>query len=464
MTYPTLSQVRRASWEHLRTNAAAWASLAHTWETAFTEIRDASATPGGTPWTGAGAGAFQHETTADVVTVRAPADMLTTAANIAGCGAQTQDGNKQSLLNAVAAAERDDFQVLDDYTVIDNWTNYLSEAERDTRQNKAETHSRTICSRVETLGKNEDQISRNLTTATTGLHHLNFPGEGADGGAGGNEQSNAPAPADPDPSDAARQRDEAIVNDPDADPVARQLAQERLDDLRNSEFIGPLPTDPVLGGDARTRAQARRQFQEFLESGLAYPDRPPLTPDQATEHLDQMESQAREMVLGNFAKQLESAGVSAAGVRQALDEVQSGKSPRQLIHEAGSGISSGVGGLGSGLGSQARAANQGNHWRDVQVWSKADADALKSIGRKLGNVGIGLDAFLTFDNIVQGAPADEELARLGGRTFGGMGTGFLLGSAWGSLVGPEGTVIVGLLGAIAGGLMGDKVVSRMFGG
>ncbi|WP_046317081.1 hypothetical protein [Mycobacterium sp. UM_Kg1] len=111
MAFPTLSQVEGASWAFLRANATAWSRLAHTWEAAFTEIRDASASPGDTQWTGAGAEAFQQGAAADVVKVRDAADLLVKAAGIASRGADAQDGNKHSVLDAVNAAEREDFHV-----------------------------------------------------------------------------------------------------------------------------------------------------------------------------------------------------------------------------------------------------------------------------------------------------------------------------------------------------------------
>ncbi|WP_024442325.1 hypothetical protein [Mycobacterium sp. UM_WGJ] len=398
-----------------------------------------------------------------MVTVHGPADMLRRAADIAARAAQAQQGNKAAVLEAIGLAERDEYRVGDDYSVTDTWAYYTSAAEQEAREFAAERHRAFIRSRADNLVHHEQEIGRQLSTATAGLRAFSFGEDGADGGAGGNGRPHVPAPVDADPSDAARRRDQAIAEDPAADPTARRLAQERLDDFRNSEFIGPLPADPVLGGDARTRAQARRQLQAFLESGQAYPDRPPLTPDEATRMLDRCESQARELVLGSFANQLKSAGVSPAGVRQALDEVHSGKSPRQLLHDAGSGISSGVGGLGSGLGSQANALPQGKHWGEAQVWSKADVDALKTLGKRLSVAGIGLDAAATIDNIVLGSETGEELAKFGGRSLGSWGGGFIAGAAWGSWVGPEGTVIVGLLGAAAGGLGGEKLVEWAIG-
>jgi uncharacterized protein YukE len=116
-----------------------------------------------------------------------------------------------------------------------------------------------------------------------------------------------------DPDQAARLRDQAIVNDPNANPAARRLAQERLDDLKNSTSFGPPITDPIMGGDSRTRAEARHQFQRLLESGHAYPDRTPLTPDEATQLLDKFEANSREMILDGFAQRLQAAGVSQTG-------------------------------------------------------------------------------------------------------------------------------------------------------
>jgi WXG100 family type VII secretion target len=143
--------------------------------------------------------------------------------------------------------------------------------------------------------------------------------------------------------------DQAIVNDPHADPTSKHLAQERLDDIRNANLVGPPMPDTVLGGGTKTRAQARRQFQEFLESGRAYPDRPPLTPDQATQLLGKWETNSRNMVLNDFGKQLQAAGVSAPGVERALDEVPGGKTPAQVFREAADGLSNYGGALGGAL-------------------------------------------------------------------------------------------------------------------
>jgi hypothetical protein len=161
---------------------------------------------------------------------------------------------------------------------------------------------------------------------------------------------------------------------------------------------------------------------------------------------------------------LNAAGVSPPGIQRALDEVPSGKSPGQVIHEAAAGIAGWGSALGGGAESHGSALPHGRHWGSAPVWSKADAQALEVFGRRLGYAGVGLDAFLTFDNIAHGDSRGEEIAKLGGRSLGGIAGGFAAGAAWGSLVGPEGTLIVGLLGAVAGGIGGEKLVTLGLGG
>ncbi|MGV0627339.1 amidase domain-containing protein [Mycolicibacter minnesotensis] len=181
MTVPTLSQIEGASWDYLTTSAAAWTSLADTWEATFTQVRDTARNPDDTPWTGAGAHAFQERTAADVVRVTGPADMLRRAAGIATAGAQAQEGNKESVIEAVNDAERDHFRVTEDYRVIETYDYYTSEAEQITREQAQQRHAEFITSRVSNLINKENEISNNLTTATDGIQALTFPEDGTDG-------------------------------------------------------------------------------------------------------------------------------------------------------------------------------------------------------------------------------------------------------------------------------------------
>lgn len=240
-------------------------------------------------------------------------------------------------------------------------------------------------------------------------------------------------------------------------------AGKRLNDYQMSQFAGPLVTDTVLGGNAQTRAKARLEMQQLLESPNAFPGKPPLTPDQATQLLDQWEANGRAMVLTQFATQLEQAGVSAEGAQQAVNEIQNGASPGQVIRDATAGLATQASALGEGAKAHAGALPSGSHWGSAPVWSHADVEALKGFGSKLGMAGTAVDGILTGADIISGAPADEELSQLGGRTLGAVGGGWLAGAAWGSLVGPKGTLIVGFLGAIGGGVGGEKFVNWMMG-
>jgi hypothetical protein len=122
MSLPGLSEIEAANWDYLKTNATAWTNVAHTWESAFAEVRDSSVRPGGTEWNGDAADGFQHRTDTDLVKVRGPADQLRVGAGAAERGYDTQEAGKRLVLDAVDDAERDKFQVGEDYTVTDTHT------------------------------------------------------------------------------------------------------------------------------------------------------------------------------------------------------------------------------------------------------------------------------------------------------------------------------------------------------
>jgi hypothetical protein len=187
---------------------------------------------------------------------------------------------------------------------------------------------------------------------------------------------NSPGPWNPEKQSAAgRLTDYATINNPNAsvdDEVS--FAGQRLNDFHMSQFVGPLPTDTVLGGNAQTRAQARLQMQQLLESPNTFPDKPPLTPDQATQLLNQWEADGRAMVLTQFATQLENAGVSPEGAAQAVNEIQNGKAPSQVIRDATAGLANYAGALGEGAKAHGGALPSGGHWGNAPVWSHADAE------------------------------------------------------------------------------------------
>lgn len=268
---------------------------------------------------------------------------------------------------------------------------------------------------------------------------------------------------------AARLRDYGTITDPNSHTAihggekARRLAGERLDDYRMSQFTGPLPKDTVVGGDARTRAQARLEMQRAFENGQVAAHPGSMTPDDATRLMDRLEAEGRARVLTQFTNDLEHFGVSPEGAKAAVDEVKNGKSPDQVIKDATAALATQASNLGEGTKAHAEGMRAGEHWGKAPVWTHADAEALKGFGSKLGAVGTGVDAAITAIDILNGAPAGQELAELGGRTGGTMLGGWAAGAAWGTFVGPEGTLVVGLLGAMAGGIWGEKAVDWMMG-
>ncbi|MGB3523877.1 MAG: hypothetical protein WBA50_20630 [Mycobacterium sp.] len=233
---PPLTEIEDANWDYLTTNVTAWTNLANTWEAAFTEVRDASKSPGGSPWTGAGAEAFQQRAAADVVKIHGPADMLRNAAAIATRGAQAQQSNKGLVLSAVNTAERQDFRVGDDYSVTDTWTYYSSAAEQVQRETTAERHSSFIKSRAANLVNNEQEITRQLNTATAGLHSFSFGEDGADGGAGGNGQPRVVLVDDV--------RRDPTIQGPASTPEREQDGYDLQDQFQDGQ-------GPIFGGDPR---------------------------------------------------------------------------------------------------------------------------------------------------------------------------------------------------------------------
>lgn len=252
---------------------------------------------------------------------------------------------------------------------------------------------------------------------------------------------------------AARLRDYATVTDPAADPDARRLAGERLDDFRMAHFIGPLPLDTVLGGNARSNAANRLDLQRRLESGSLLPDGLPMTRDQATRALDDAAAAARAMALNGFADRLRNSGVSPAGVQRAVDAVKNGTSPREFFNQ----LSNASDAVGGGLEKYGGALPTGHHWLDAGAFSKADAETLAKFGKGLGGAATGLDGVLTVMDVVGGKiPAGQGIAEFGGRWAGGAAGGWGAAFLMSFVVAPEVAVPV----AVAGGIIGGSKVGQ----
>jgi len=239
---------------------------------------------------------------------------------------------------------------------------------------------------------------------------------------------------------AARLRDFGIVNDPNANPYAKQYAGERLDDYNMSRFVGPLPVDPILGTDARHQAQVRLDYQRQLEAGLLGA---PMSPDRATAYLDSCDTQARAMVLNRAEQQLRGMGFSEEGIKKMMQ-----------------GVGSLSDSIGTGVVRYGDSVETGRH--ALNGLSKADAELFSKWGGRVGWAGNAVQFALAVDDYLDGGAErnremGEALGGLGGSGLGGAGAGAAVGSFGGPFTAAAAAVIGGLLGGFAGSDIGGDI-------
>lgn len=246
---------------------------------------------------------------------------------------------------------------------------------------------------------------------------------------------------------AARLRDYAMATNPTADSDARRLAGERLDDFSMARFSGPLPANPILGGDARSRAQMRLEWQRKLEQGL--PGTPPLSPDRVTQLLDDSEQQARVVITQQAAKTLERGGMSASAASTVVSRLAQGTPLSDIAHYNSTLVGTGGAGLESSAGSLSTGVR--NLPGSIGVLSKADAEALAGLGKRLGLAGSVADLALAGVEVSQGAPGGRTIGQAVGGVGGGMTVGGAAGALGGMWFGPGGAFVGGVIGSIVGG-------------
>jgi hypothetical protein len=258
----------------------------------------------------------------------------------------------------------------------------------------------------------------------------------------------SPGGMTPEKSDAAtRLRDYATATNPAASLDVRRLASERLDDFGTARFNGPLPTDPVLGGNARTRAQMRLEWQKKFEQGIA--GGPQMSPDQVTQLLDDSEQHARALVTQQAVKGLVSQGMSPNAAKAIAADVSRGVPWSQLIKEDGQMATW----LGAGVDGMRRARG-GIH--AVDAFTPQDVETFEKVGKRLGAAGTLIEVGLATNDLFNGAPPGRTLGKLGGSLGGGYLGGLAGGALAGSVVGPEGALFGAMVGAALGGWGGEE--------
>jgi hypothetical protein len=237
---------------------------------------------------------------------------------------------------------------------------------------------------------------------------------------------------------AARLRDFATATDPNANPYAKQYAGERLNDYNMSQFVGPLPVDPILGTDARQQARMRLDFQQKLEAGLL--GSAPMSPDAATAFLDSSETQARALMLNRAEQQLTQLGMSHDG---ALTVIK--------------GLASLSDSVGTGVGQYGDSVETGRH--ALNGLSKADAELFSKWGGRLGQAGNVAQLVIALTEFGDNSwnPNEEfgkSVGGVAGSVLGGMGAGAAVGSFGGPFTAAGAAIIGGLLGGFAGSDIG----------
>lgn len=254
----------------------------------------------------------------------------------------------------------------------------------------------------------------------------------------------------------ARLSDAETARDPAAGREERDLAAQRLDDFRMANFVGPIPKDPLLGGDARVRAQSRLEMQRQYEQGIY--GLPRMSPDKATLLINDGESRARVNLLQESYEVLIAEGATEQGARRFLEQVSEGLPWNDLAQyniDLANAAADGVSGYASSLPVNAH---------DIDKMTPADVHAIAEFAKYTGRAATLLDAITTYQQIKNGSPVGETAGEfVGGTALGSLG-------AWGAATGvamfaPPGWVFVaavvagvslGELGKWAGGKVGSS--------
>ncbi|MFN8229155.1 MAG: hypothetical protein U0R18_20800 [Mycobacterium sp.] len=263
---------------------------------------------------------------------------------------------------------------------------------------------------------------------------------------------NGPGPWTPEKdAAAARLRDFATATtpatDPNVTPEARELASQRLDDFRMANFVGPLPRDPIFGGDGRTRAQSRLELQRQLETGqLGFP---PMSPDQATQALNDGESFGRVVTTKQAYFALTSAGMSRDGALKVLADMANGAGPWL-----------------KGAETYGDVIPQGKHALPTDLLSAGDAKVLEKLARYGGTAGDAIQlisAASDFFNDPNNPNRYRDAGGALGNVLGGMGGGGAAVALAGSFTNPvTAAIAVGVLAYAAG--EGGEWLGTEFGG
>lgn len=248
---------------------------------------------------------------------------------------------------------------------------------------------------------------------------------------------------------ARRLSDYGVATDPNAGEEARALAAERLDDFRMAKFTGPLPEDPVLGQNPRTRARSRLELQHQLESGAF--GLPPMTRDEATRELDDGEHFGRVAAVQQAMFGLTRCGMSREGARSVVwNWAHQGS---DFADKAGLGT--------GGIQAYADAVPTGTHARPGGLLSAEDAAKWSRIAGRAGTAGNLVQFGVAVAELAEGGEHKrEEFGEAAGGLAGGWAGGWGAALAAGSVTGPWTTAAL----VVAASFLGSQAGSGIGGG
>lgn len=241
---------------------------------------------------------------------------------------------------------------------------------------------------------------------------------------------------------------------------AARLAGSRLADWNMANSVGPVAKDPVLGGDMRDRANARLTMQRQLMDAQLPWSKLPMSADDATRLMNQLEVQDRAATLERMQEGLQANGVSADGARQIADSIARGFIPPELMASV-QDFQASAGQWGE------TAKHFGQNMPPGNVaglkLSQADLDSLAHIGKNLARassaleIGIGIYEWETGQKSL-----GEATTEVGGSLAGAWALG-KVGAAGGAMVGgPAGAFVLGTAGAVLGGMGGKKGAEMVY--
>jgi hypothetical protein len=178
--FPTLSQLKASDYSYFGRLGGYLHSISPKVQAAVEQLAQDVQRPGGIEWEGRAANAAIAAAGADVATAR---PFTWSWEDVAGSTQRWQDeleAGTRTALDAVDDAERDGFEVGEDYTVTDTYEAETDE-EYEQRLAQAEAHAGLIGHRVTMLVGNESRINGELKAMSAGWGSLNFkesPGDG----------------------------------------------------------------------------------------------------------------------------------------------------------------------------------------------------------------------------------------------------------------------------------------------